>query len=84
MRQYIKDNWDGWPLHGALALAFMWAIGTFDPPTVLLALNTVFWPNREADQHEGWQNIWTLHRVIEWGVPILVGFVSYWGWYWGV
>jgi len=77
IKQYIKENWDGWPLHGALAALFFWAIVTFDPPTVLLILNTIFWPDREATQHKGYANIWTMHRIGEWGVPLLVGFIAY-------
>jgi len=81
MKQYIRENWDGWPLHGLLALLFMWAIGRFDPPTVLLILNTVFWIDREATQHDGYKNVWTLHRMIEWGVPMLTGFAAYYWWF---
>ena len=79
--EYIKENWDGWPLHGALAALFFWAIGRFDPPTVLLILNTVFWIDREATQHDGYRNVWTLHRIIEWATPTAVGLICYWKWY---
>jgi len=77
MKQYIRENWDGWPLHGALAFLFFALIANYDPATILLILNTIFWPDREATQHEGYRNIWTLHRIIEWGVPLIVGFITY-------
>lgn len=77
MKKYLIENWDGWPLHSLLAGLFFWAMASLDPFTVLLVLNTVFWPNREADQHKGYWNIWTFHRVMEWGCPVLVGFVCW-------
>jgi hypothetical protein len=76
MKEYWKDNWDGWPLHSLLAGLFIW-VGYHYPMEVLLGANIGFWPAREAAQHDGWGNIWTAHRIIEWGCPVVVGFVVY-------
>ena len=74
--EYWKENWDGWPLHTAAAVAGMVA-GFYHPMETLLAVNTWYWPSREATQHDGWRNIWTLHRVLEWGCPVVAGIVMY-------
>jgi len=76
MIEYLKKNWDGWPLHSIIAGAIMWS-GYHYPAETLLAANTIFWPDREATQHDGYANIWTFHRILEWGCPVLVGFVAY-------
>lgn len=77
IKNYLKANWDGWPLHSLITGFVFWCIVTFDPVTVLLIINTIFWPDREATQHGGYANIWTLHRILEWGCPVLVGFAAY-------
>lgn len=82
MLRYLRDNWDGWPLHGLVAAGLFYAFDWYGAGNLYLALNTAFWPNREADQHRlhgGWKAIWTLHRVIEWAVPVAVGAVL---WIW--
>lgn len=76
INDYIKENWDGWPLHSAVAGGFMIA-GYYYPMEALLVANTVWWPDREATQHNGYKNIWTFHRIMEWGCPLLVGFGLY-------
>jgi len=93
LKEYLKDNWDGWPLHLVLAVSFFLCAKIFDPATVLLILNTIFWPDREATQHydkktegnlgrlSGYKNIWTFHRIMEWGAPILGGFAAYYLWH---
>lgn len=77
---YIKENWDGWPTHTAVALLVFWLF-FYWPAETLLAVNTIFWPDREATQHEGYKNIWTPHRILEWGAPVLMGIACYIGWY---
>ena len=72
LKEYIKENWDGWPLHSIIALAFM-LCGMKWPMETLLVANTIWWPDREATQHEGYRNIWTLHRILEWALPVAVG-----------
>lgn len=76
IKEYIKENWDGWPLHSLIAGAFMWG-GFYYPQETLLVANTIWWPDREATQHDGWGDIWTFHRIMEWGCPVLVGFIIY-------
>lgn len=76
MKKYIRENWDGWPLHSIIAAAFMYGAYTY-PMETMLTVNTVWWPDREATQHGGYANIWTLHRILEWALPVLVGFVLY-------
>lgn len=80
MKNYITANWDGWPLHGLIATFLSWCIITLDPATVFLCINSVFWIDREATQHDGYANVWTLHRILEWGVPTLMGIICYVGW----
>lgn len=77
MKNYIKENIDGWPLHTAIAIGFLVA-GYYRPMETLLVANTIWWPDREATQHGGYRNIWTLHRIMEWGLPMVAGFVTYW------
>lgn len=74
---YWKENWDGWPLHGLIAGVLMLPVVSNSYPVVMLLMNIVFWPMREAWQHGGIRNIWTPHRIIEWAVPILVAFVMF-------
>jgi hypothetical protein len=81
MKEYLSENWDGWPLHTAIALFIFWCHRTFDPATVLLIINTIFWPDREATQHHGYANIWTPHRIMDWGSPVLMGIGCYIGWF---
>ena len=76
LREYVVENWDGWPLHTAIAAAFLFA-GARWPMETLLVANTIWWPDREAAQHEGYRNIWTFHRIMEWGCPILMGALAY-------
>lgn len=80
MKQYLSENWDGWPLHAAIATLLSWCIITFDPATVFLITNSVFWIDREATQHKGYANVWTPHRILEWGAPLLMGIACYMGW----
>lgn len=79
---YILANWDGWPLHVAIAALLMHPIITNSYPWLMFAMHCVYWPMREVWQHEGlgnfWTglaNIWTPHRMIEWGAPILAAFI---------
>ena len=78
---YVKENIDGWPLHTAIAVGFLVA-GTRWPMETLLVANTIWWPDREATQHEGYANIWTFHRIMEWGLPVVAGFITYWWLVW--
>lgn len=76
MKEYIKENWDGWPLHSLIAVVFIYSLYYYPLETGLVA-NTALWPDREAAQHDGYANIWTLHRIMEWGCPVVVGFIAY-------
>ena len=79
LQHYAQENWDGWPLHSLIAGAFM--VGAmFSPMETMLIANTIWWPDREATQHEGYANIWSFHRILEWGSPLVVGFVIYGYW----
>lgn len=71
MTEYWKKNWDGWPLHSLIAFLSMLPFITNSYPLVMFIMNVIFWPSREAWQHNGYKNIWTLHRIIEWGAPIV-------------
>ena len=76
LKEYIEKNWDGWPLHTIIAAAFLVA-GSYYPLEALLVANTVWWPDREATQHDGYANIWTFHRIMEWACPVATGFIIY-------
>lgn len=69
---YWKENWDGWPLHSLIAFVLMLPAVSNSYPLVMFLLNVIFWPSREAWQHGGYANIWTPHRILEWGAPIIV------------
>lgn len=78
LKEYIRKNWDGWPLHCLIAIAVMLPFISNSYPAVTFAMNVVFWPAREMWQHDrelgariGFKHIWTLHRMIEWGAPIV-------------
>ncbi len=75
-QDYAQNNWDGWPLHSLIAAAFLFS-GMYYPMETLLVANTIWWIDREATQHEGYKNIWTFHRILEWGLPMMVGFTIY-------
>lgn len=77
MSKYLTENWDGWPLHSLIAGLLMWPAISNSYPLVMLGINIVFWPLREAWQHDGLHNIWTPHRAMEWGAPILTAFICY-------
>lgn len=77
MIEYFKKNWDGWPLHGLIAGVLMLPVVSNSYPIVMLLINIVFWPLREAYQHGGLHKIWTMHRIIEWAVPILVALIMF-------
>lgn len=77
---YLRENWDGWPLHCLIAGLLMWPAITNSYPAVMFALNAVFWPCREARQHGGFKNIWTWHRFIEGFSPIPVCGVIWFFW----
>ena len=76
MKKYIVENWDGWPLHSLIAGLALWLASHYSMEVMLL-LNTVFWFDREAKQHDGYANVWTFHRIMEWGCPMVVGLVTY-------
>lgn len=76
IKTYIKENWDGWPLHSLVAAVFMYG-AYFWPMETMLVANTIWWPDREATQHGGYKDIWTLHVILEWALPVLVGVVLY-------
>lgn len=69
---YWKENWDGWPLHSVIAFLTMLPAISNNYMEVMFIMNAVFWPTREAWQHDGFINIFTPHRIMEWGAPILV------------
>lgn len=77
MIDYIKRNWDGWPLHSLIAGVLMLPVVSNSYPIVMLLMNIVFWPLREAWQHHGIKGIWSLHRIIEWASPIAVAFIVF-------
>lgn len=77
MKEYIKENWDGWPLHSLIAGLLMWPAFSNSYPLLMLIINILFWPSREAWQHHGYRNIWTPHRILEWGAPILTATILY-------
>lgn len=80
MKNYLSENWDGWPLHIAVTVV-IFLCAYYYPGETLLVINTIFWPDREATQHEGYANIWTPHRILEWGAPVIVGVACYIGWF---
>lgn len=86
-KEYIRENWDGWPLHSVIAAVSMmpWFSNLLNIYAgAMLGANIFFWPLREMWQHDdklgvriGFWKIWTLHRMIEWGAPIVVALVMY-------
>lgn len=75
MSAYLIEHWDGWPLHVLIAALLMHPIITNSYPKLIFAMHVVFWPAREMWQHQGFANIWTLHRIIEWAAPIIAAFI---------
>ena len=82
MTAYLLTHWDGWILHSLIAAALMHPFITNSYPWLMFGMHVVFWPLREAWQHadglgllHGLQNIWTLHRFIEWSAPIAASFI---------
>lgn len=91
MIKYIRENWDGWPLHSAIAVVSMlpWVTNLLNIyPGAILGANYFFWPLREMWQHDdkkgirvGFWGIWTPHRILEWACPMAAASISYWWWY---
>lgn len=82
MMEYLADHWDGWMLHSLIAALIMHPRITNSYPWLMFSMHCVFWPMREAWQHdesisvwEGLMSIWTPHRMMEWGAPITAAFV---------
>jgi len=80
VKSYLVANWDGWPLHCLIAGLLMWPAISNSYPAVMFAINAVFWPAREAWQHDGYGDIWTPHRIMEWLSPIVVAGVIWFFW----
>ena len=79
MRAFLAKHGYGFLLHMAGAVAIMlfgWFID-FYALTLGLVFNTLAWPCREAEQHNGFKNIWTFHRLLEWIPAVLVGLIMY-------
>lgn len=68
---YLRENWDGWPLHCLIAVILMHPIITNSYPKLMFTMHVIFWPMREAWQHGGLDNIWTAHRLTEALAPVL-------------
>jgi hypothetical protein len=75
MTAYLATHWDGWILHSIIAALLMHPIITNSYPKLMFGMHVVFWPMREAWQHEGLQNILTPHRILEATAPIAAAFV---------
>ena len=75
MTAYLAANWDGWMLHCLIAAMLMHPIITNSYPWIMFGMHAVFWPMRESWQHEGLENILTMHRLTEAFAPVLVAFI---------
>ena len=75
MTAYLLANWDGWMLHSLIAALLMHPFITNSYPWLMFGMHAVFWPMREAWQHDGIQNIFTPHRLLEAGAPIIAAFI---------
>lgn len=75
MTEYLISNWDGWPLHVLIAAVLTHPFITNNDARLMFAMHLIFWPMREAWQHDGIVNIWEMHQIIEWGAPIIASFV---------
>lgn len=76
IKNFLDTHGNGFWLHGlgaiAIVLLFWFMCGM---PAVGQAINFVLWPGREWLQHRA-STIFTWHRTLEWGTPIITGFLT--------
>jgi hypothetical protein len=75
---FLATHGNGFWLHGlgSIIIVFTFWYMIYQPLTGLV-LSTVLWVGREALQHPP-LNIFTFHRILEWGTPIITGLLT-WG-----
>lgn len=78
MKAFLAKHGNGFWLHGLGAIAITLALWYwFNLPAfgMVLAIGVFIW--REIKQHDGLENIFTFHRTLEWGTPLITALITW-------
>lgn len=78
IKDFLEEHGSGFWLHGLGAIGIVlgfWLL--FNLPFVGFVSSTALWVAREIEQHDGVKNIWTFHRILEWGTPFITGLLTW-------